>query len=257
MEQLSTNTYHTKYGKITLLKNEVYIGNEFRLNRYWEEDTLIKLKQYIPSDRNILEIGAHCGTSSVVYSSYISENHKLFAYEPQNVMYQLLVQNITQNNLQDKIIPFNNGVFCYKGAGNMNNIDLDGGGGNVQRRYNEERHIGCNFGGIGLGKEGEPITLTTIDEMGHDNIGFIHCDAQGSENFIFSSGKETIKKNRPVILYENNAKYSKFLYDNVCLNYPSYVEESKFDLTEYCMTELKYSRCYDRFNGSIDTLLIP
>jgi FkbM family methyltransferase len=255
--ELSTNTYNTKYGKITLLKNEAYIGGTFRMNGYWEEDNLVKLKPYIPSDRNILEIGAHCGTSSVVYSSYIGNTNKLFAYEPQNVMYQLLVQNIRQNNLEEKIIPFNNGVFCYQGSGNMNNIDLDGGGGNVQRRYNEERNIGCNFGGIGLGKEGEPIALTTIDDMGHDNIGFIHCDAQGSENFIFSSGKETIKKNRPVILYENNAKYCELLYNNVCLNYPSYVEESKFDLTEYCMTELKYSRCYERFNGSIDTLLLP
>ena len=87
-------------------------------------------------------------------------------------------------------MPYNKGVFCYNGSGSMNNIDLDGGGGNVRRRYNEESNYGCNFGVIGLCKEGEPISLITVDEMGHDNIGFIHCDAQGSENFIFSSGKE-------------------------------------------------------------------
>ena len=36
--------------------------------------------------------------------------------------------------------------------------------------------------------------------MNLDNIGvysLIHCNAQGSENFLFSQGMETIKKCRP------------------------------------------------------------
>lgn len=255
--ELNTITYHTKYGKVTLMQNEVYIGNEFRIGKYWEEDTLLKLKKYIPTNRNILEIGAHCGTSSIVYSSYISNENQLFAYEPQHCMYQLLVQNIQQNNLQNKIVPFNSGVFCFKGQANMNNIDLDGGGGTVKRRYTDESHIACNFGGIGLGKDGESISLTTLDDMNHTNIGFIHCDAQGSENFIFSNGKNMIKNNRPVILFENNEKFGKYLYNNVCASYPSYTKESKFNLADYCMKELKYRVCYERYNGSIDTLLIP
>jgi FkbM family methyltransferase len=253
----NTHTYNTKYGNVTLLKNEAFIGNDFRQNKYWDEDTLIKLKEYIDPNCNILEIGGHCGTSSLVYQSYISENNKLFVYEPQNVMYQILVQNITQNNLQHKIVPFNQGVFCYNGTGSMNKFDLDGGGGIVELRYTQETDLGCNFGGIGLGKEGEPISLTTIDEMEHDNIGFIHCDAQGSENFIFSSAKETLKKYRPVVYYENNEKYAKMLYNNVCSSYPTYSAESKFDVTEYCMKELNYTKFIEKFNGGIDTLLLP
>ena len=252
----NTQTFNTKYGNITLLKNEVYIGNDFRRNKYWEEDTLIKLKEYIDPNRNILEIGGHCGTSSVVYQSYLSENNKLFVYEPQHVMYQILVQNINQNNLQHKIVPFNKGVFCYTGSGNMNNIDLDGGG-IVSKRYTDENNLKCNFGGIGLGNDGEDINLTTIDNMKLDNIGYIHCDAQGSENFIFSKGIETITKYRPVILYENNELYGIFLYDNVCKSYPNYTENSKFDIKKYCMEQLNYSYFIDKFNGGIDTLLIP
>ena len=253
----NTNTYNTKYGKITLLKNEAFIGNDYRHNIYWDEDTLIELKKYIDPNRNILEIGGHCGTSTIVYSSYLSDNNKIFVYEPQNIMYKILVQNITQNNLQHKIKPHNLGVFCYKGEGTMNNIDMDGGGGIVQRRYNEESHLGCNFGGIGLGESGEPISLTTIDDMALEDIGYIHCDAQGSENFIFSRGTETIKKYRPVILYENIELYGTYLYDNICKTYPSYKEESLFDLKKYCMEELGYSQFIDKFNGGVDTLLVP
>jgi len=250
-------TFNSKYGDITLFRNEVYISDFFRRGIYWDEDTLIKLREYVDPTRNILEIGAHCGTSSVVYSSFLNNESKLFAYEPQQNMYNLLVQNITQNNLQSKIIPYNLGVFCCNGTCNMNNIDLDGGRGIVSRRYTDESHLGCNFGGIGLGTNGESINVITIDDMNHDNIGYIHCDAQGAENFIFSKGIETITKYRPVIYYENNELYGKYLYDNVCNSYPQYKEESTFDIKKYCMETLNYSSYIDKFNGGIDTLLIP
>ena len=250
-------TFTTSYGLITLYQNEAYIINDFRRGSYWDINTLNILKQYINSTRNILEIGGHCGTSSIVYSSFLNNKNKVYVYEPQLNMYNLLVKNINQNNLQNKIIPFNSGVFCYNGEGKMNNIDLDGGGGVVSKRYNEENHLKCNFGGIGLGNNGENIKLVTIDSMNLDNIGFIHCDAQGSENFIFSQAVETIKKYRPIIFYEDNKNYAKYLYDNVCKNYPEWKEEANFDLKKYCMKTLNYSKCIDRFNNSIDTLLIP
>jgi FkbM family methyltransferase len=255
-----TNTYETQYGKITLYGNEIYIGGTFNDGKYWDEDTLCKIKDYIDPTRNILEIGGHCGTSSIIYSSFLDEDKKVFVYEPQKKMYELLVHNINQNDLQDKIIPYNLGVFCYNGNGNMNDIDIDGGCGVVEKRYSEEHYFDCNFGGIGLGGKGENVQLTTIDDMNLDDVGFIHCDAQGAENFIFSKGIETITKYRPVILFEDNANievYGKPLYDIVCKSYPEYSENSLFDIKKYCMETLNYSSFIEKFNGGFDTLLIP
>jgi FkbM family methyltransferase len=251
------DTFDTSYGLITLYKNEAYIIDSFKKGSYWDIETLQVLKSYINPSRNILEIGGHCGTSSIVYSSFLNDNNKVYVYEPQKNMYNLLVKNIKQNNLESKILPYNLGVFCYNGEGKMNNIDLDGGGGVVSKRYSEESNLKCNFGGIGLGNDGEIVNLTTIDNMDLDDIGFIHCDAQGSENFIFSRAMETIKKFRPTILFENNEEYGQYLYYNVCKNYPIWKKESEFNLKKYCMETLNYSRCIDKFNNSIDTLLIP
>ena len=249
--------FYTHYGKVTLYKNEIYIGNCFRNGKYWEEENLLELKKYINPDTNILEIGGHCGTSSIVYSRFLNKDNKVFVYEPQKNMYKLLVKNIKQNNLEDKIIPFNSGVFCYSGKSKMNDTDVDGGGGIVEKRYNEEKNLGCNFGGLSLGSNGEEIETTTIDEMNLENIGFIHCDAQGSENFIFSKGLETIRKYKPIIYYEDNYNYGREFYDVVVKNYPEYSNESKFDIKNYCMNELNYSKCIEKLNGTIDTLLIP
>jgi FkbM family methyltransferase len=250
-------TFKTPYGLVTLYRNEVCIGKEFRMGNYWDIDTLLKLKKYIDPARNILEIGGHCGTSSIVYASFLNEGSTLHVYEPQRNMYNLLVHNILQNNLQDKIVHKHQGVFCYDGKGTMNNIDLDGGGGVVSKRYNEESHLDCNFGGIGLGVDGEDVQLITMDQITLENIGFIHCDAQGAENFIFSKGLELIKKNRPIILFENNEVHGRYHFNNVCKSYPQYKEESEFNIKNYCMNVLGYSTCIDKFNNSIDTLLIP
>uniref|UniRef100_A0A6C0JDY2 Methyltransferase FkbM domain-containing protein n=1 Tax=viral metagenome TaxID=1070528 RepID=A0A6C0JDY2_9ZZZZ len=261
MENDNTYTYLTHFGKITLYQNELFIGTSFRNNQYWDEDTLWKLKEYIDPNRNMLEIGGHCGTSSVVYASFLNPGSRIYVYEPQKKLYDLLVRNVNQNNLQDKITPHNSGVFCFNGESTMHDTDLDGWGGNVAKRYDEEINDGCNFGGIGLGLNGETIKLTTIDDMGLDNIGFIHCDAQGSENFIFAKGLETIKKSRPVVYYENiqfeKGHAATVMFKNICDTYPEYSKESQFDIKKYCMEELGYSECIDRFNDGIDTLLIP
>ena len=249
-------TFQTKYGKISLYSNERYIIEPFRNRSYWDIDTLTRLKQYINPDRNLLEIGGHCGTSSIIYASYLNPGKKVFVYEPQKKMYELLVHNIQQNDLTDKIIPFNKGVFCFTGKGNMNNTDLDGGGGNIQKRYNEESNKACNFGGVCLGTDGEEIETTTIDAMGHEDIGFIHCDAQGAEPFIFSAGKELLSRDKPVVYYENNAKHSVYLHNAVVSAYPTYTNESRFNVETYCRNILKYNRIIRKFNGGIDDLLM-
>ena len=252
------NIFNTQYGNITLYQNDIFITGSFQKGKYWDIDNLQRLKEYIDPNKNILEIGGHCGTSSLVYASFLNPGSKIFVYEPQRNMYNLLRVNIIQNNLENIIYPYNNAVFCKEMTGYMNNIDLDGGGGNVQKRYTEEQDKPCNFGGIGIGSNGEETKFITIDDnMNHDNIGFIHCDAQGAENFIFSKATETIKKYKPVILFENNAKYSKYLYNSVCSAYPEYKEESTFDIARYCIRELNYRKIIRKFGKSEDDLLVP
>ena len=249
------DTYNTKYGKVTLYKNdnEINIKN-FKKNIYWDENTLLLLKKFIDPKKNILEIGGHCGTSTLVYSSFLNDDSKIYVFEPQKKMFELLNKNIEQNNLQHKIIATNKGLFCFNGKSFMSNTDLDTGV-KILETYGND--INCNYGGLTLGNDGEIIELTTMDSLDIDNIGFIHCDAQGSENFIFSNGINLIKKYKPIIYYENNELYCKNFYDEVCINYPQYEKESKFNIKKYCMEELGYKECINNFNGGSDDLLIP
>jgi FkbM family methyltransferase len=254
-------TYSTAYGKLTLYRNEMFIGTAFMRGKYWDEKNLILLKKYIDPSRNILEIGGHCGTSSIVYASYLKDSQKVFVYEPQKKMYELLLENIAQNNLEDKIIPFNQAVFCSEETEmRMSSVDLDGcRGAEVRARLEHESFLPCNFGGLPLGGDGERVSATTIDTMPaevRDNIGFIHCDAQGSENFIFSAAKKTIAKCLPVIYYEDNEALNHPVFRNVVSSYPEYAANSRFSIDDYCVKELGYTKIKN-FNGEVETLLIP
>ena len=203
---VNTKTYNTKYGKVTLLNNDVYFIQEFDKGKYWDEKTLCYLRDNFISKGNILEIGGHSGTSTLFYSS-ICDN--LYVFEPQKKMYNLICKNMEDNNKQNVNI-FNKALFCFNGEINMNDTDLDGViKGNI--KVLEEKNKKINYGGLSIGKNGEPVRCVTMDSLNIENIKFIHCAAQGAEPFIFSKGKEFIKKHRPTILYENSDLYAKNL----------------------------------------------
>lgn len=249
-------TFDTLLGRVTLYKNETYITKEFQRKKYWDLEVLLKLQSYINPFKNILEIGGHCGTSTLFYAKLLGKKNKVFVYEPQKRLFMLLLQNIKQNNLDNKVQAYNKAFFCEKGLLSMNKIDIDGGGGDVSKRYNEESHLPCNFGGVGLGSGGEKVLTTTLDKCKIKKVGFVHCDAQGAESFIFSKGKKFLKKHRPVILYENNKKYNPVLFESILKNYPDYFIDACFDVEKYCLNVLGYSQVIHNFNTG-DDLLIP
>jgi len=259
MSRATTTTYQTNYGRVTLYNNDMFINGSFSRGEYWDEKNLQNLRHYIDPAKNILEFGGHCGTSTLVYASFLSNSpdSKVYVLEPQRQLYSLLKRNVEQNSLDDRISHYNKGVFCYSGPGKMHNIDIDGAGGHVEKRYHDEADKLCNFGGIGLGSEGETIQMTTIDDMHIPNLGFIHSDAQGSEPFIFWAAQKTLREHRPVILYEDKDHYGDYLYKQVVKSYPDYTEASTFDVKEFCMKELGYRKIVERFEGGIDNLLLP
>ena len=248
--EYTTITYTTDYGKITLHHNEEFIGETFRRGNYWDHDTLGKMSKHVPKDRDVLEIGGHCGTSTLYYAKHITKD--LHVFEPQKKMFDILQHNISQNDLDSRVHLHNKAVFCTDDSLTMHNETLDGNIGDASK--DEFR----NFGGLAVGKDGEKVESIRIDSMELEDVGFIHCDAQGSENFIFYGGRELLRKCRPVILFENNLAHDKKLHDHVVQHYgETYPEAAKFSVIDFCMDELNYNKCIDRFNDGVDTLLLP
>ena len=253
---LSTKTFNTEFGIITLPITDMYITPTFEAGNYWEVDTIRALKSHVPAHRNMLEIGGHCGTSTLAYASYVKG--KQYVFEPQTDMFNLLKTNVRVNGLDDKIQCIQEAAFCFTGEICLHAVDLDGNKGRLVKELTENGEP-CNYGGIGIGTGGDKATCLKLDDNMEkfDNIGFIHCDAQGSEPFIFWGAQKFLAANRPVILFEDMSLYGTYLYDNIKNAYPAHAEAAAFNVIKFCMEELKYTSCQVAYNGGSDTLLIP
>jgi len=249
--------FDTKYGKICLNKNDKYFVDVFSENKYWDDEQLCLLKdKYIPNDKNILEIGGHSGTSTIFYSRLLKDTNCVYTFEPQRQMFDILNKNVEINNLNSKIKTFNSAVFCVTGQINMHSEDMDGPSkGNIRLLESENKLI--NYGGVCLGKEGELTDCIKLDDLNLENVGYIHCDAQGAEPFIFSSATQFIKKHRPIILYEDIDLYGHYLFNIIKSSYPQFLENSKFDIKNYCTKELGYYSIPNFNNSNFDSLLLP
>jgi len=227
---------------------------------YQADRDMQMVKKHIPKYKNIIEIGTHCGIQTLFYKQQISSNCKYYAFEPQTKIYKLLRHNIDQNNLNIKT--YRAACFCFTGYLNLNDeveeicVSLD----RKTPKFNsilelEQNKKMINYGGVCIGTGGEKTKCYKLDNMGFDNIGFIHSDAQGAEPYLFYGARKLIKRNKPVIFFENIELYGKYLYKIVQKAYPKYEKQSGFNIIDYCMNDLKYSKCINI--GSFDTLLIP
>jgi FkbM family methyltransferase len=243
-------TFDTTYGKITLPINQEEFVDVYKQGRYWNEHNLLNNFPLIDPNKNILEFGSHCGTDTIAYASKINDNCKVYSFEPQSQMFYFLQKNISDNNLQNKIISENACLFHYTGDATMNASILDGPyRGNLSELDSTKI---ANYGGLCLGKDGESVKCYKMDDLNLENIGFIHSDAQGAEPYIFWGAKETIRKFRPIIFYEN-AKNESYLFENIKKYYDVDSEIYNFSIKDFCINELGYRQ---HIEGN-DSYLIP
>ena len=227
--------------KMSIAKDDGFFWRSFNEGLYWDHNTLVNLQRdWIDPSKNIVEIGSHCGTSTCFYATLTSK--KVFAFEPQRSMFELLNHNIKQNNLTN-VIASQTAMFYTQ-----DNLKMDD-----MMVHKLENNI-YNRGGLGLGIDGEDTKSITLNDLDVDDCGFLHIDAQGAEQHIMYSGLRFIENHRPVILWENNIKYDKPLCDRVNLipSIPQCVKE--FDI-EKALSDLGYTNI-PRWSG-IDTLSIP
>ncbi|MDR3245024.1 MAG: FkbM family methyltransferase [Prevotellaceae bacterium] len=138
-------------------------------------------------DKDFLDIGALYGDASVMLLQY--KPHRIYAYEPVTLSYQLLNDTIKLQNT-DKIYAVKKGIGDKELTSEIN-IDYTNAGANT---------ILKNISII-TNPETETIQITTIDKECEDKkVGLIKMDIEGFEYYAVKGGLETIKRDKPVLL---------------------------------------------------------
>lgn len=194
-----------EFGTIKYFKNDEEMLKQVGPNLFFEQDYVVFfLKDFIEKSQVILDVGAHCGSHTLMYKS-INPDCTVHSFEPQSKVFDLLQENVKSNNLTN--------VYCYNNAvGHLNRqVEMDPystDGENNYRRISYGTDSVFNIAGVQVGAGGESVEMITIDSLDLDRCDFIKIDVEGYEPLVIEGAVETIKKFRPAISYESNIKKS-------------------------------------------------
>lgn len=171
-------------------KNDTCVADCLRSGHLFEKFLVSYLRHFINPNKNVLDLGANIGTHSVLYSNYIHANSTVYSFEPQKVVFDILCQNIALNNCKN-VVPFNfgcsnvNDVFymnaCYENKDNHGAFCIDS-------TLNEA--------------SGLKIECKVLDELNITNVGYVKIDVEGHEYEALLGMKNTLLRDRPVIMIE-------------------------------------------------------
>jgi FkbM family methyltransferase len=199
---MATVTVNSSYGALKYYANDYYIVNECQHTGQLFEQKEVEdvLLPFVRRANIILDVGAHCGTHSLIYSS-VNPQAQIHAFEPQHAVYRLLTENL---QARSHVKTYNKAVANRNLQTMLARASTDGPNNHLQVEYGTNQ--ACNIGGVSLGIGGETVETIRIDDLGLPGCDFIKIDVEGAEPLVVLGGEETIRRYRPVIYYEANWK---------------------------------------------------
>lgn len=189
------NFYDTPTGKYYLpafLKKDV-VANSIKRGLIFDHEIIELAKKYITAKSVFLDIGANYGQMSIILSKYLESigGGKVYSFEAEPYVGSILKKNVLANNCGNIEIVL--GAVHNKNGNKVVFPEPD------FKRFD-------SYGAYGVApfaSKGRMVETVTIDSLNiSDNISFIKVDIQGSDLFALQGAKETILKNKPVIVFE-------------------------------------------------------
>ena len=187
-----------KHGIFSYYENDLYIGKSLSEYGEWSEAEVELIKQIVPQNKIIIEIGSNIGTHTIPMAKHLTNGGKVFAFEPQSQNYKLLQENINNNDIKNVKI-YNIAISSKKGEAFINKFDEA-----ENNNYGDARIFKDKF------KKCEKVTVNTIDELfskkikENFSIHLIKCDAQGQELNIILGSEKILDQYKPFIYIEND-----------------------------------------------------
>jgi FkbM family methyltransferase len=184
----------TKDHAFLVLEKDTFITECLEQYGHWEKLTMDVCRSYLKKDSAVIEVGAHIGSHTVLLSELCSEG-RIYSFEMQKLIFQLLNANILLNNCKN--------VYTYMEAvSNENKIDIIG-----EVDYAGMEKFNSGLASLDKFKEAYPsypINIISLDTKFAEikKLDLIKIDAEGHEVSILEGAKEIIKKFKPMILTE-------------------------------------------------------
>ena len=222
-------TINCKYGQVSYFKNDQVIGKSLEFYGEWAQIEVDFLGQFIQKNDTVIDIGAFIGTFSLAFAEMVGPGGKVFSYEPNNISYQVLLNNIDQNN--------HTNIFPSKIALSNENIKIYHDDKHIINEKNPGEFSISNFvTSTGNDNKKNQIIISTLDNFKFYQCNLIKVDVEGMELNVLEGAKQTIVNHQPIIFIEclslqngwptiqfmKSINYSPFLFISEAFNEENY-----------------------------------
>jgi FkbM family methyltransferase len=169
-----------------------FIASAIRSNQVFDEPIVNVARKYGRLGTVVLDVGANFGQMSVLFSNIVGPAGKVYSFDADDFVFEILTKNIAANERTDCIVPVFGAVHSVAG----------------QTLYFPEQDFERfpSYGSYGIdyvGNRGRPVPTLTIDSLNIvEPVSFMKVDVQGGDLHAMRGAVETIAKNRMPILFE-------------------------------------------------------
>jgi len=154
---------------------------------HYEKDTVALCKKVIKPGMNIIDVGAHIGYYSILFSNLIGKNGTVYAFEPEPKHFEFLKKNV-QGYSNTKII--------LKAVSNKSSI---------VEFYVSKGKTGCDsLFPADFREEKIRVNTITLDsfisEIGFPEINLVKIDIEGAEPYAIAGMKKLLNLNKDLML---------------------------------------------------------
>lgn len=148
---------------------------------------------------DVVDVGANNGNFTIDFAMLVGDEGRVFAFEPQRLIYYQLCGNVFMNGLDN--------VYCH----NVALSDKDSTLHIEVPDYHSKMKV--NFGDVRVGdkeylnNKTERITATKLDNYDFKFLKLVKIDVQGFETYVIRGAENTFKKHRPFIVFEIDEDY--------------------------------------------------
>lgn len=170
--------------------NDVYVGKSFELYGEFSEDEARLFDQVVRPGDVVMDIGANIGAHTLVMAQRVGPTGRVYAFEPQRVVFQTLCANMALNSISNAV--------CMQ-------VALGDEPGKVMvPAFNYAQTN--NYGGIEIDSfaTGEPTPVITLDSLELSACRLMKIDVEGMELKVLKGGMQTIKRLKPILYVEND-----------------------------------------------------
>jgi FkbM family methyltransferase len=181
------------------------IGFGAHLDGYELEEQLAVRKVLVQlQPTSVWDVGANIGIWSLFLTTLCPTVTEIRCYEPDPQNLKFLRMNMSKNNIDNwSIRPV--ALSNRHGVGTFYSDPVSGATGSLEL---ESDFVGKHFDSV---REAYPVVLTTIDgeiASGARPPEFMKIDVEGHELDVLEGAKETLRKYRPLLIFETTRNHS-------------------------------------------------